>query len=110
MPKLSPEDARIAAIKAGEYTAQGLVLKRTVDQEIIIGDDIILKIIEIRGGAVRILIDCPRDTSVHRREIYDLVVKEAQIERANQTLRTQSQQHSRRLDPLDLPAESSGES
>jgi len=60
-----------------------LVLRREVSEEIMIGDTIRLQVIEIRGNIVRIGIDAPRDTPVHRREIYDLVKKAEQITTAS---------------------------
>ena len=53
-----------------------LVLTRKPDEGILIGDDISIKIIEIRGGAIRIGIDAPRDKKIYRQEIYDRIVEE----------------------------------
>ena len=50
-----------------------LILTRKSGEGIRIGDNISLKIIEIRGNQVRIGIDAPRDLSVHREEIYVLI-------------------------------------
>lgn len=50
-----------------------LILTRKSGEGIRIGDTIQLKIIEIRGNQVRIGIDAPRDLSVHREEIYELI-------------------------------------
>jgi carbon storage regulator len=50
-----------------------LVLTRKVDESIIIGDDIIIQILDVRGGQVRIGITAPIDVSVHREEIYDRI-------------------------------------
>ena len=54
-----------------------LVLARARDQSIIIGDDIKITIVEVRGGKVRLGIEAPRGVSVHREEIY-LQIQEAQ--------------------------------
>lgn len=54
-----------------------LVLARALDQSIIIGDNIKITIVEVRGGKVRLGIDAPEDVSVHREEIY-LQIKEAE--------------------------------
>ena len=56
-----------------------LVLSRKLSEEIVIGDDIVLKIIEIRGDKVRIGIQADRTMTVHRREVYD-AIKNAQLE------------------------------
>jgi len=52
-----------------------LVLSRKANQEICIGDDIRVMVIEIRGDKVRLGVTAPRDTSVHRHEIYDAIKK-----------------------------------
>lgn len=57
-----------------------LVLSRKLDEEIVIGDNIVLKVIEIRGDKVRIGIEAPRDTPVHRREVYDAIKAQAKSE------------------------------
>ena len=50
-----------------------LVLSRKKDEKIVIGDNITLMVIEIRGDKVRLGIDAPRDVTVHREEIYDAI-------------------------------------
>lgn len=55
-----------------------LVLSRQSDETIIIGDNIRVTIVEVRGDKVRIGIDAPRDVTVHRQEIYDAIRKESQ--------------------------------
>ena len=47
-----------------------LVLTRKIGEQIVIGDDIKIKIVEIKGKQVRIGIDAPRDVAVNREEIY----------------------------------------
>lgn len=53
-----------------------LVLTRKVGEGIIIGDDIKVSIIELKGGGVRIGIDAPRDLKVHRQEVFDKIKQE----------------------------------
>lgn len=50
-----------------------LVLSRRKDEEIIIGDNIIVRIVDIRGDKIRVGIDAPSDITVHRREVYDAI-------------------------------------
>ncbi|MCW5935292.1 MAG: carbon storage regulator CsrA [Fimbriimonadia bacterium] len=50
-----------------------LVLTRKVNQSIMVGDDIEIVVLEVRGDQVRIGIQAPRDVPVHRREIYDAI-------------------------------------
>ena len=49
-----------------------LVLSRKVGEEIVIGDNIRIKIVDIRGGKVRLGIVAPKDVIVDRQEIHDL--------------------------------------
>ena len=53
-----------------------LVLTRKVDESITIGSEITVTVLEIRGNQVRLGIDAPRETSVHRTEIYQAIVEE----------------------------------
>jgi carbon storage regulator len=53
-----------------------LILSRKVDEKIIIGDDIKISIIEIRGDQVRIGIDAPKKVKVFRQEVYDAIKAE----------------------------------
>jgi carbon storage regulator len=61
-----------------------LVLTRGVDEAIMIGEDIEITIVGIRGNKVRLGIKAPKSTPVHRKEIYLLIkeenIKAAQIE------------------------------
>ncbi|WP_136807860.1 carbon storage regulator CsrA [Desulfosediminicola flagellatus] len=53
-----------------------LVLTRKLGEGIVIGDDVTIKIIEMKGGAVRIGIDAPRSKKIYRQEIYDKIIEE----------------------------------
>ena len=53
-----------------------LVLSRHRDESIMIGDDVVVTIIDIRGDRVRLGIDAPQDIPVHRQEVYDAIKKE----------------------------------
>jgi carbon storage regulator len=50
-----------------------LVLSRQVDERIIIGDNIVITVVEIRRGSVRLGIEAPRDVTIHREEVYKLI-------------------------------------
>ena len=50
-----------------------LVLTRQLDQSIIIGDDIQITVVEVKGDKIRLGIKAPRDVQVHRSEIYDAI-------------------------------------
>lgn len=53
-----------------------LVLTRKVGEGILIGDDIVIKIIEMKGGGVRIGIDAPQDKKIYRQEVYERITEE----------------------------------
>ena len=53
-----------------------LVLTRKPGEEIVIGDQITVKVLDIRGDKVRLGIDAPRDVKVHRREVWDTIQRE----------------------------------
>ncbi|MCC7101793.1 MAG: carbon storage regulator CsrA [Fimbriimonadaceae bacterium] len=53
-----------------------LVLTRKVNQSIIIGDEVEVVVLEVRGEQVRIGIKAPKTVGVHRKEIYDQIKDE----------------------------------
>lgn len=50
-----------------------LVLTRKINEEIRIGDNVTITIVEVRGDRVRVGISAPQDVPVHRREVYDAI-------------------------------------
>jgi carbon storage regulator len=62
---------------------QMLVLSRKKDEKIVIGENITLMVIEIRGDKVRLGIDAPRDVAVHREEVYDAIKRESEQKQAD---------------------------
>ena len=53
-----------------------LVLSRQRDETIMIGDDIEITIVDVRGDKVRIGINAPRAIQVHRKEVYEAIQRE----------------------------------
>ncbi|HUV40204.1 MAG TPA: carbon storage regulator CsrA [Sedimentisphaerales bacterium] len=53
-----------------------LVLSRQKDESIIIGDDVEITIVDVRGDKVRLGITAPKSIPVHRREVYDAIQRE----------------------------------
>lgn len=53
-----------------------LILTRRISESIIIGDDVKITVLGVKGNQVRIGIDAPKDVSVHREEIYDRIKNE----------------------------------
>ena len=65
-----------------------LVLSRQKDESIMIGGDVEITIVDVRGGKVRLGITAPKSIPVHRREVYDA------IQREKEKKQTQEQQNS----------------
>ncbi len=53
-----------------------LVLTRKAGEGLIIGDNVVIKIIELKSGGVRIGIEAPRNTKIYRQEVYDRISAE----------------------------------
>ena len=70
-----------------------LVLARKKNESIVIREDVVITVVEVRGDKVRLGIEAPKEVKVHRREVYDA------IHQADQ------QTHSESNPPLEPPAE-----
>lgn len=53
-----------------------LILTRRINEALIVGDNVHITILGIRGNQVRIGVKAPKDVSVHREEIYQKIQKE----------------------------------
>ena len=52
-----------------------LVLSRKKNESIVINNDITIVVVEIRGDKVRLGVEAPRDVPVHRREVYEAILR-----------------------------------
>ncbi len=59
-----------------------LVLARKKNESIVIRDDVVVTVVEVRGDKVRLGIEAPKDVKVHRREVYDAIRQAAQQSQA----------------------------
>lgn len=57
-----------------------LVLSRKKDEDVCIGKDIVIRIVDIRGDNVRLGVTAPIEVQVHRREVLEAIQREAQRE------------------------------
>jgi carbon storage regulator len=56
-----------------------IVIPREKGESIVISDDIILTVIEVRGDKVRLGIEHPKGVTVHRREIYEAMLNQQEV-------------------------------
>ena len=61
-----------------------LVLSRQRDQSIMIGNDVEVTIVDVRGDKVRLGITAPKNIPVHRREVYEAIQREKNQKKAQQ--------------------------
>jgi carbon storage regulator len=56
-----------------------LILTRRVGEKLIIGEDVIVTVLGVKGAQVRIGINAPREVTVNREEIYERILKERKM-------------------------------
>jgi carbon storage regulator len=71
-----------------------LVLTRRPGQSVMVGDDVVVTVLEVRGDVIRLGIDAPRTIQVHREEVY------RELQRANQEAARSSDDAARAISEL----------
>jgi carbon storage regulator len=66
------------ALAAPRKEVPVLVLSRRAGESVVIADDVVVTVLEVRGDVIRLGIDAPRHVRVHREEVY------REVQRANQ--------------------------
>ncbi|TLY57571.1 MAG: carbon storage regulator CsrA [Gammaproteobacteria bacterium] len=57
-----------------------LILTRRVGETVMIGDDVTITVLGVKGNQVRVGINAPKNIAVHREEIYERIKRERQAE------------------------------
>jgi len=50
-----------------------LVLTRRIGESLVIGDDVVIRVLDVKGDVVRVGVDAPRHVQIHRQEVYEAV-------------------------------------
>lgn len=53
-----------------------LTLTRRVGERIVIGDDVVVTVVSVKGDSIRITVDAPKEIKIYRGEIYDAIAAE----------------------------------
>ncbi len=62
-----------------------LVLSRKKNESIVINNDITIVVVEIRGDKVRLGVEAPKEVPVHRREVYDAILRNGGHDSSHET-------------------------
>ena len=68
-----------------------LVLSRQKDESIMVGDNVEITIVDVRGDKVRLGITAPKEIPVHRREVYDAIQREKSEKKSKEEAQAQAQ-------------------
>ncbi len=60
-----------------------LILSRKKGESLIIGEDVVLTVLDVRGDKIRLGIEAPRDIPVHRMEVAEAIARERQVKAAS---------------------------
>lgn len=56
-----------------------LVLTRKTGERLVIGDDVVITVVEVKGESIRLAIEAPKEVKIYRGELYDAIVAENRL-------------------------------
>ena len=59
-----------------------LILTRRVGESVMIGDEVVVTVLGVKGNQVRVGVNAPKSVAVHREEIYERIKREQRSDRA----------------------------
>jgi len=63
-----------------------LILTRRIGETLMVGDEVAITVLGIKGNQIRLGVDAPKNVSVHREEIYQRIQRERGDESANRLM------------------------
>jgi len=63
-----------------------LILTRRIGETLMVGDDVAITVLGVKGNQIRLGVDAPKDVSVHREEIYQRIQRERGTEDTNRLM------------------------
>ncbi|MBB3047166.1 carbon storage regulator [Litorivivens lipolytica] len=60
-----------------------LILTRRIGETLMVGDEVTVTILGVKGNQVRVGVTAPRDVAVHRQEVYEKIQKESEVEESD---------------------------
>ena len=86
-----------------------LVLSRQRDESIMIGDKIVITVVDIRGDKVRLGIEAPQEIPVHRQEVYEAIKRDGGTRVSGKSAKRGEQAKPDSSDPAPQPSSDKSE-